>query len=339
MFIHELKSMVASYKACESDRQKHVLATVVRLNGSSYRKPGVGMLIREDGKMTGAVSGGCVEKEVYRQSLEVFDTDKPKLMTYDGRYRLGCEGILYILIEPFRPAPHWFDSYDESLQTRLSISFRSYFDHKDFQQSGAGTIFFMGDSPIGVRPKEEINQNLPNQHVENMDPAFRLVIVGGEHDAVELCKLASGVGWEVEVVTSPREKKSAAVYSGAARVNGLEPGQYDVSRIDSQTAVVLMSHNYATDLHFLLHIAGTRPAYVGLLGPSARKEKLLAELIEREPLIDTGFLDLIHGPAGLDIGSTTPQEIGVSIISEILSTTRKHNPLVLSDRRENQRIG
>ncbi len=83
---------------------KAVLASVVALEGSSYRRPGVRMLLLEDGHMTGAVSGGCVEKEIFRQSESVFRTGIPKMMTYDGRYRLGCEGILYILLEPFRPA-------------------------------------------------------------------------------------------------------------------------------------------------------------------------------------------------------------------------------------------
>ena len=96
---HELKQIVATYISSRSKGLKTVLATVVALDGSSYRKPGVRMLIVEDETMVGAVSGGCVEKDILRQSKTVFDTGHPKMMTYDGRYRLGCEGILYILLE------------------------------------------------------------------------------------------------------------------------------------------------------------------------------------------------------------------------------------------------
>jgi len=98
---HEFKDIITSYQKAKVLGIRAVLATVVDIDGSSYRRPGVGMLILENGQMTGAVSGGCVEKEVLLQSQSVFDTGKPKLMTYNGRYRLGCEGTLYILIEVF----------------------------------------------------------------------------------------------------------------------------------------------------------------------------------------------------------------------------------------------
>ncbi len=75
------------------------MATVVDLDGSSYRKPGVRMLITGNGDMVGAVSGGCVEKDILRRSESVFNDGKSIMMTYDGRYRLGCEGVLYILLE------------------------------------------------------------------------------------------------------------------------------------------------------------------------------------------------------------------------------------------------
>ena len=80
------------------------------LDGSSYRKPGVRMLILENDTMIGAVSGGCVEKDILLQSQSVFKTGKSKMMTYDGRYRLGCEGVLYILIEQFEPSEACIDA-------------------------------------------------------------------------------------------------------------------------------------------------------------------------------------------------------------------------------------
>ena len=99
--LHELKNIVRSAKLAQQKGIKTCLASVVSLDGSSYRRPGVRMSIQSDGKMIGAVSGGCVEKEVLRQAQSVFETNQPKLMVYDGRYRLGCEGILYILIDGY----------------------------------------------------------------------------------------------------------------------------------------------------------------------------------------------------------------------------------------------
>ena len=96
----ELKNII-DYVIQNSNQNKFVLATVVHLEGSSYRRPGVRMLINNNGESFGNVSGGCVEKEVIRQSQSVFKSEIPKIIKYDGRFRLGCEGIITILIEPF----------------------------------------------------------------------------------------------------------------------------------------------------------------------------------------------------------------------------------------------
>ena len=111
--LHELKDIIRSAKIAQSLGIKTALASVVSLDGSSYRRPGVRMSIQENGKMIGAVSGGCVEKEIIRQSQRVFETNTSTLMEYDGRYRLGCEGFLYILIEPFHPNEAFFNAFEK----------------------------------------------------------------------------------------------------------------------------------------------------------------------------------------------------------------------------------
>ena len=124
---HEFKKIVQNYIKIREKGLKTVLATVVKLDGSSYRRPGVRMLISEDGQMTGAVSGGCVEKEVLRQSQGVFNDGVAKIMTYDGRYRLGCEGILYILLEPFSVDDDFITAFKSNLKSRVSFNIKSYF--------------------------------------------------------------------------------------------------------------------------------------------------------------------------------------------------------------------
>ncbi|MGY8911333.1 MAG: XdhC family protein [Flavobacteriales bacterium] len=99
--MYEFKEIINQAVINQQKGLKNVLASVVYLEGSSYRKPGVRMLISEDLNSVGAVSGGCVEKEIIHRANTVFKDNQPKIITYDGRYRLGCEGILYILIEPF----------------------------------------------------------------------------------------------------------------------------------------------------------------------------------------------------------------------------------------------
>ena len=120
--LHELKDIIRSAKIAKTQGIKTVIASVVHLEGSSYRRPGVRMSIQENGKMIGAVSGGCVEKEILRQSQRVFETNTPTLMEYDGRYRLGCEGVLSILITDLR------ESYSSLLIINSIDELRSYKD-------------------------------------------------------------------------------------------------------------------------------------------------------------------------------------------------------------------
>ena len=96
----------------------------------------------------------------------------------------------------------------------------------------------------------------------------------------------------------------------------------DVTGIDQQTSVVLMTHSFANDLRFLVTLSKTQPNYIGILGPSKRREDLLNQFLEYCPDVEDAFLDSIHGPAGIDIGSETPQEIAISIMAEILAITR-----------------
>lgn len=113
------------------------------LDGSSYRKSGVRMSIQRNGKMIGAVSGGCVEKEVLRQAESVFATNLPKLMVYDGRYRLGCERVLYILIEPFDPDNPFFEVFEEQCNSRTAFKISTCFSKEKAQKNmGVSTFHF-----------------------------------------------------------------------------------------------------------------------------------------------------------------------------------------------------
>tara|TARA_R110000868_G_scaffold3285_3_gene21467 strand:+ start:1365 stop:2375 length:1011 start_codon:yes stop_codon:yes gene_type:complete len=328
---HELKRIVEAYQLAAEKNLKTVLATVVALDGSSYRKPGVRMLLLENGKMIGAVSGGCVEKEILLQSKSVFETSIPKVMTYDGRYRLGCEGILYILIEPFSLSPLFIDTFSKSIKNRLNFKISSFYKKEEIIEIGLGTKVQFQDTTLPVSLKHAINSEL-KVFEERMTPCFKLLIIGSEHDAVLLCSFASMMGWEVAVIVHPLEDKNAFDFPGVTDFQLCAPEAYQPINLDDQTAVVLMNHSYSKDLLFLLALKDTKPVYIGVLGPASRREKLFDELMERVPDLSYKFLETIHGPSGLNIGSITPQEIVISILAEILSVVRNEIPIFLKDK-------
>lgn len=329
---YEFKQIIEAYLKAKATHLKSVLATVVALDGSSYRKPGVRMLILENDTMIGAVSGGCVEKDILRQAQSVFETGHAKMMTYDGRYRLGCEGVLYILIEHFHPSESCILAFNETLKHRHPFHIHSNYKKEEgvFKGLGSAIQFKANTFPLSNFSKEKSELSLFS---EELPPCFKLMIFGAEHDAVTLCQLANFNGWEVTIISGPLESKTIENFPGATAFYSVSPDALELNSIDQETAIVIMSHNYANDLKYLLELKDTKPAYLGLLGPSKRREKLLSQFLEYCPEVDESFIDNIFGPAGLNIGAETPQEIAISIVSEILSVVREHTPMSLKEKR------
>jgi xanthine dehydrogenase accessory factor len=318
---HEFKHLVEV--AYNKKQMKHVLATVVALKGSSYRKPGVQMLISEDGTMTGAVSGGCVEKEVQFQSQSVFESQVPKVITYDGSYRLGCKGILYILIEPFSISETNYVLIQKEVQARKILEMTSFFKKEFTESHRYGSVLALSTQQLlTFRSDFEINENLA--HFKQSFFAIRqLVIFGAEHDAVALCTAASQVGWEVRIVASPRDLRGVENFPAVNQMSYLDPEMPIDFIIDEETAIVLMNHNYARDFHFLLENLHQNAFYIGVLGSAQRREKLLHDVMEYDPELALDFMDTIYSPAGINIGAVTPQEIAISILSEIIAVYNK----------------
>jgi xanthine dehydrogenase accessory factor len=332
---HEFKDIVNAYVLATEKGLKTVLATVVDLDGSSYRKPGVRMLLLENGDMIGAVSGGCVEKDIARNAVSVFKDGKSRMMIYDGRFRLGCEGILYILIESFKPNDSFVSAFSECLNIREEFKFGSNYQKEEGVFIGIGTYIELQGVRFFISEFSEENREKNSSllhFTQTMQPCFKLMIFGAEHDAVQLCKFAAVNGWEVTVVAGPMDPKTIDNFPGASDFYSASPDILELSKIDDQTAIVLMSHNFANDLKFLIELKDADPVYLGLLGPAHRREKLLSQLIAYIPEIREEFIDLIHGPAGLNIGAETPQEIAISILSEILSVVRNKRPMLLKEK-------
>ncbi|MGB5943399.1 MAG: XdhC family protein [Leeuwenhoekiella sp.] len=339
--LHELQKIIDQAREYQRQQQKCVLVTVVALDGSSYRKPGVRMLISQNGVRTGAVSGGCVEKEVVAQAQSVFENDKPKIIDYDGRYRLGCEGVLYMLVEPFSVSDEFYESFQKHLKLRSSVEIISYFRPAVGETGNFGSVvrFREKDSnefskTFTVNPEFDLENTITLEtFTQQLPPLFQLLIIGAEHDAVKLCKSAALLGWEVRVVGSIKDPKITEDFPGSKAVLANSPETFDFSTIDRETAVLLMTHNYAQDLQWLLQLHALDLAYLGMLGSTRRKEQLEDELFERAPTLQPEFLENLFSPAGLNLGAVTPEEIAVSILAEILSVTRSRKPFSLKNLR------
>lgn len=328
---HEIKNLIQLIWEAQQQGVKSVLATVVALEGSSYRRPGVRMLIQENGKTFGAVSGGCVEKEVQRQAQSVLETNVPKVMTYDGRFRLGCEGIIYILIEPVKITQELKTHFETVFSKRIAFESESFYSMEEGTNESYGTRFLFSGKRYSLGEGFAVSNEL-ECFTQSFNPLFQLYLFGAEHDTVRLCKAASGLGWQVTVVAAPDEAKTKAFFEGAHELITPTFETLDVSPIDDQTAVMLMTHSFNKDVQYLLALADTQPAYFGVLGPKHRRERVLEKALDFNPELSIDFLERLHGPAGINIGAESAEEIAVSILAEILSVIRNQKPVQLKEK-------
>ncbi len=154
--------------------------------------------------------------------------------------------------------------------------------------------------------------------VEWIAPSLPLVIFGAGDDAIPMVAIANHLGWDITVADPRPVFARAERFPGAHRVVVLPPGEDPAhSLVDRESAVVMMTHNYSLDARLLPRIVAARPRYLGLLGPKARSGRLFRDIGLRPP-------PFVHAPAGLDLGSPTPEAIALSITAEVAAVVAGH---------------
>ncbi len=343
----ELKAIVAAWEHARQYHRQMALATVVRVHGSSYRSPGARMLITDDSRWTGSISGGCLEGDALRKARQVMLDKKPLTVTYDTREEsnqslgigLGCNGVIDVFFEPIDPASpdNPLELFKIILSHNQPVLLATLFNgvlagSKLLLDQEGKTLFstFDKDSEFAVKPEL---LNLPSAgsskvntvgagdvFLELIQPSISLIIFGGGFDARPVSSLANTLGWEVQVTDECVAHIAPVFFPSAGKLSlcKREFIERDFT-ISPFTACVLMSHNYEYDRDVLKKLLLTATPYIGILGPRKRFDKMRDEF-EREGLVLTADdLHRIHSPIGLDIGAETPDEIAVSIVAEIQS--------------------
>jgi xanthine dehydrogenase accessory factor len=349
----EIIDIVAAYAEAVKFGKKTALATVVLVEGSAYRRAGARMLITEDGELTGAISGGCLEGDALRKARLVILQQEPLLVTYDTTddddaklgVGLGCNGIIHILIEPVAD-----DRADNPIALLKSIlSKRQYgvlvtiFSIEDRKAPQPGTCLCMTDQQTFVTESIlkghqlsiindaasvlESRQSLVKVYtegltytafVELLKPVVSLVIAGAGNDAIPLVKMAHVLGWDITVVDGRNNYALAERFPQASRVIVARPEEVlSYVEINEWTAVILMTHNYNYEIALLKQLAAYSFSYAGVLGPKKKLDRMLSELKDNGVTLSEDQLERLHGPVGLDIGSEGAEEIALSVLAEI----------------------
>jgi xanthine dehydrogenase accessory factor len=343
------KAIVEAFKKTSPER-KAAVATVVKVRGSSYRSPGARMLITDDGKWVGSISGGCLEGDALRKARQVMQEKKAVTVTYDTREEsnqnlgigLGCNGVIDVLIEPAdqQDKNNPVSFFEGLLDIREPMGLATVFSSQDLngeklsiKASGEKSLSFSNTKLNELVEKDLLNvfetqrseakeyhlgENIIEVFIELIQPSISLIIFGGGFDARPVSALAKSLGWNV-MVTDECVAHIAPVFFPLADKLSLCQREY-IDRdfeITPYTACVLMSHNYEYDRDVLKKLLKSATPYIGILGPRKRFDKMVEEFSKQEISLSQEDAHRIHSPIGLDIGAEAPDEIAISIIAEI----------------------
>jgi xanthine/CO dehydrogenase XdhC/CoxF family maturation factor len=274
-------------RVAENPSCQWALATLVQTEGSTYRKPGARLLVDSDGGSLGVLSGGCLEEEIARHGQKVIGDASPVLLSFDTKRLYGCDGQLKIFVEPLPaagPNGNLITEIGRLLRNREVCRVRTCFEGDTL-----GSKVLTADALVAERR---------GVLIDTVSPPIRLLLFGTGPEVEPITQLAGNLGWVIECFGHPSELA-------------------EDFRPDGHTAAVVMNHNFGRDLLALDRLLPRQLRYIGLLGPRKRHAELLARLSEYRPLDFELGVGNLHAPAGLDIGSEAPEEIALSIVSEV----------------------
>ncbi len=351
----DFNTIVSEYKKVDLSQRKAALATVVRVKGSSYRSPGARMLITDDGRWVGSISGGCLEGDALRKARQVIADKKPLTVTYDTREEsnqnlgigLGCNGVIDVLIEPVnsKEENNLISLYENIIANREPLALATVFKSSISELVGKkilidqskqilfnsvddrelrSRIEFDLNKLFGSRKSETKSYPLKKSEseifIELIQPAVSLIIFGGGFDARPVSQLAKSLGWNVTVTDECVSHIAPIFFPSADKLSLCQREFIDRDfEITPFTACILMSHNYEYDKTVLKRLLQAPTPYIGILGPRKRFEKMQKEFAAEGIKLTEKDFHRIHSPIGLDIGAEAPDEIAVSVIAEIQS--------------------
>ncbi len=339
----EIQQIIETYTTYLESGKKAALATVVKVEGSAYRRPGARMLIMEDGKWKGSVSGGCLEGDALKKARQVMNGTEVELLTYDTREEgahdlylgLGCHGKIEIILEPLHK--------DDPANPVLTL--QNFFKHN--REAVLGTVLYGSRLQRGARflwsgPQAPLPENWNNYtegftralqegksvnmlfnedeeqtevFFEYINSGLELYIFGAGLDVVPLSDLAKVLGWKVFVYDNCVAHLAPIRIPSADALNFTDfcnlPKDFAPGRF---SAALVMSHSYKFDANALKFLQDKNIPYVGLMGPRKRYERMVEEFPSLAAYQEGNRL---HNPIGLDIGAETPEEIALSILSEV----------------------
>jgi xanthine/CO dehydrogenase XdhC/CoxF family maturation factor len=361
----ELTEILRAVEAAATAGEPVALATIIGVRGSTYRRAGAHLLVTRSGRQIGNISGGCLEGDVAVLADEVMAQRTPRLQMYDltadddavWGLGLGCNGAIEVFVEPTSVDDALWRAVGVAQDGESTVVVATVVDGTAVAPAGRRLVFYAdggGDGDIadpGLRADVERaardaarEQRTHARIVEHpggsvrvffevLHPPLRLVVCGAGHDAIPVVNFAGQLGWRVLVVDRREAFLTRTRYPGATGFVRTEFTDIGAAvPTDEHTYVLVMTHNYIHDRNLLRGFLPTRAAYIGMLGPRSRTDKIVRDLEADGVRIDPARRAQIYGPVGLDIGSETPDEIALAVLGEILAVSHGRDGGLLRSR-------
>lgn len=348
----EFKNILNEFNKIDFANRKAAIATVVQVRGSSYRSPGARMLITDDGKWVGSISGGCLEGDALRQARQVMNEGTANTVTYDTREEsnqnlgigLGCNGVIDVLIEPVDHSDKTktIATYKKIIEANAPVTLATVFSggyekggkilrlddttvistitDRNLEETIIADLTAVFETKSSHARKYDVGGVSVEVFIEIIQPGVSLIIFGGGFDARPVSQLAKSLGWDVTVTDECVAHIAPLFFPTADKLSLCQRSFIDRDfNITPYTACVLMSHNYEYDRDVLRKLLKSEAPFIGILGPRKRFDKMQEEFSKEGIILTPEDHHRIHSPIGLDIGAEAPDEIAVSIVAEIQS--------------------
>jgi len=294
------------------------LVTVVQTWGSAPRPPGALLAVRDDGIVSGSVSGGCVEDDLIARTKAMFKARdltpeqlRPSLIVYGvskeeaTRFGLPCGGTLRLVQEPLRDTT-WIAQLLERTAKHQLVA----------RNLTLATGAVMLDAAVRGQTLQFDGAMLTTV----FGPKWRLLLIGAGQLSQTVAHIALMLDFEV-LVCDPREEYAATLVAGVPGIQRMEGMPDDVVRElvpDAHTAIVALTHDPKLDDMALIEALQSSAFYVGALG-SRRNQQVRKQRLAEHFDLSEHELTRLHGPVGLALGAKTPAEIAVAIVAEIVA--------------------
>lgn len=349
-----MKTIVDETLACLKNGESVVTATIIRHKGSTPRETGARLMIRQDGSIVGTIGGGVLEADVIQKGKALFESKNPLFLGFDmskmalESSAMVCGGKLSVLLDVLLPdndTISLFEQIKRAFETRqpailvIQLDYEGEQIHHLSRGLSRDDKLLVGDLSCDQSVLHQISSTVPDSRKPSVmiiddthywaEPLLfptQLVLFGAGHVSQATARLADITGFQVIVVDDRKELMTVENFSDSIQLLAPEKSEQWPSalELDADSYAVILTRSHQLDKEMLRRCLKAEAAYIGMIGSRRKRDTIYGSLLKEG--IKQEQLERVHCPVGLDIGASTPEEIAVSIMAQLITVRSRTHP-------------